>query len=106
VDRRAQIYVDHTVDLLAAVFGQLPRTWKAGVGDQHVHVADLCAEGAHRGPVRQIERARLGTVAEITHEFVEHLRSPSGQDEVRAALVQGPRDRVADPAGCARKEDP
>ena len=82
-DRRAQVHLEHLVDLLRAQLRQLPAPGQPGVRDQHVHVPGRGGELLDLAPVGQVAGNGLG--AELLRERLERVDAPAAQDERRPA---------------------
>jgi len=82
--------------------GDSPRRRQRRVGDEDVHVAAFFDQPVERGAVGEIGRRALRT--ELAGEWLEHVRTPAGEQQPRAFLRQSTRDRVADATGRAGHE--
>ena len=100
--RRAQVDIERAIDLIAREALEPSRRGYAGVGDQDVDLSGLLEEAIDLGGVAEIdgERARL----ELLGERLEHVGSPTGEDQLSAEVTQRPRDRLAQAAAGARDE--
>ena len=102
-DRRAQVHLERPVDLLDREGVERPRGRQGRVGDQDVDVAGLGHEPGHLGTLGEVDGQ--GAPAQLGGQRLEHVASPAGQDQLRAAPGEGPGDRVADAARGACEED-
>ena len=107
VDRRAEVDVDHAVDLLTrCTRSSLPGARQPGVRHEHVDLARLPRRSGAPGRRRRGRaRVRFDPVTQLRDEPVQHLGPAPGQDQVRAARVQRAGDRVTQSPGGARQED-
>ena len=100
----AQVDVECAIDLVRREAVERTARRQRGVGHEHVDLS--CGLGEAGGAVRVSEVGRQLAVvaAEVLLQLVEHVAAPAGQDQLRAARVQRPRDRLADSAGRAGQQ--
>jgi small-conductance mechanosensitive channel len=96
-DRRAQVDVEHAVDLLDGVGVERPGPRERRVRDEHVHVAGLPGQPLDVRAVGEVDDHRLG--ADRLREQIERLALAPGQHEPRAARGEVAGDRLPEPAG-------
>jgi hypothetical protein len=103
-DWSAQVDVERAVDLLHRERLQPPGAGQRRVGYQDVDLACLGDETVDGGPIAQVNR-ECARAVERGGERPQHVRAPSCEDQLAAALVQGAGDRLTEAAGGAGEQD-
>ncbi len=103
-DHRAEVDLQHAVDLLGAQVREEPAGRQRGVGDQDVELAGLADEGLDLLAPAEVPDG--GLRAELGGERLEHVGATAGDHELSAAGRAGTGDRLADPTGGAGDEHP
>ena len=96
-DRRAQVHVEHPVELLQRVRRQLAGARQRGVGHEHVDVPGRLEQP--RRPVVGREVGHERAAADLGRHRLELLRPPARHEHRGAPGRDGARGRGTDPAG-------
>ena len=103
-DRRAQVDLEHAVDLLLGQLGQRARCRAAPA----LATSTSTSPASSTQPLDGLavgEVARERAAAELGGERLEHVGAAAGEVEARAARGERAGDRVADAAGRAGQQD-
>ncbi len=104
LDRHAQVDVDRAVDLLGREALDRAAGGQRRVGDEDVHFAGDVGQPGGALRVGEVDRKLAVVAAEVLLQPIEHLGPPAGEDQLGAARVQRPRDRLADAPGRSRQQ--
>ncbi|TDV38729.1 hypothetical protein CLV71_126118 [Actinophytocola oryzae] len=100
--RRPKIDLDHPIELLERVIGQLPNPGDPSPGDEHVNVPTLADKPIDVTPHSQVGNDRVPR--DVPSENIQHVAPPAGNHELAPLISQPPHNGLAQRPGSPSNE--